>query len=360
MSTTTQVRESPRSHLGAQADPTTPRSAIPAGPAESPAALQVTELVTEFRTRRGPLRAVDGVSFSVPRGGVLGVIGESGSGKSAMLRSIIGINPPSALIEGSILLDGTDILALPKRERRKIRGRDISMVFQDPLTALDPVYTIEKQLTETISKHEAGISRTDARRRALDLLELVQIPSAATRLSAYPSQLSGGMRQRVVIAMAIAGRPQVLLADEPTTALDVTVQARMIRLFRQIQHEVDAGLVVVTHDLGVAAELADEVAVMYAGRFVEHGSAQQVLTAPHHPYTEGLIEANVRAGQDRRPHAIIGAPPSLDRLPPGCAFAPRCSYAVSACWSRQPDVRTVDDDATAIPHWSRCLLAPQH
>ncbi|RCK68001.1 ABC transporter ATP-binding protein [Desertihabitans brevis] len=357
MSTTTQV---PPTHSSPWLEPRAAGATEPAPPA-----LRVTDLVTEFRSHRSSLRAVDGVSFSVPRRQVLAVIGESGSGKSAMLRSIIGINPPSALIEGRVELNGVDILSLPARERRRVRGRDISMVFQDPLTALDPVYTIGQQLVETVLKHRPGASRADARQRSLELLELVQIPSAEARLRAYPSQLSGGMRQRVVIAMAIAGRPQVLLADEPTTALDVTVQARMIRLFRQIQQEVDAGLVLVTHDLGVAAELADEVAVMYAGRFVERGTAQQVLTAPQHPYTEGLVEANVRAGQDRRPRAIIGAPPSLTRLPAGCSFAPRCSYAVADCWSTPPPVRTIDaagsapSGSSSVPHWSRCLLVPQ-
>jgi oligopeptide/dipeptide ABC transporter ATP-binding protein len=340
MSTTTGVRERVESMSRGDSS------------SETMASLEVRDLITEFRGRRGHVRAVNGVSFTVPRGGVLAVIGESGSGKSAMLRSIIGINPPSTLIEGNILLQGKDLLTMSQRDRRRARGRDISMVFQDPLTALDPVYTVERQLVETIKKHHEGISNADARSRAFGLLELVQIPSPGARLKAYPSELSGGMRQRVVIAMAIAGRPQVILADEPTTALDVTVQARIVRLFRQIQREVDAGLVVVTHDLGVAAELADEVAVMYAGRFVEHGSATQVLTTPSHPYTEGLIEANVRAGQDRRPRAIPGAPPSLKRLPAGCAFAPRCAYAIADCWSAPPPIRD-----TAAHHWSRCLLA---
>jgi oligopeptide/dipeptide ABC transporter ATP-binding protein len=272
-----------------------------------------------------------------------------------MLRSIIGINPPSALIEGDILLQGRDLLKMSPKDQRKARGRDVSMVFQDPLTALDPVYTIERQLVETIRKHHEGLGAGDARKRALELLELVHIPSAAARLRAYPSELSGGMRQRVVIAMAIAGRPKVLLADEPTTALDVTVQARMVRLLRQIQNEVNMGLVVVTHDLGVAAELADDVAVMYAGKFVEYGSAVQVLASPSHPYTEGLIEANVQAGQERRPRAIPGSPPDLTRLPPGCAFAPRCGYAVSACWtSAASPVRTIEGN-----HWSRCVHVPE-
>jgi oligopeptide/dipeptide ABC transporter ATP-binding protein len=315
-------------------------------------ALQVSDLITEFRTRGGGVRAVNGVSFTVAPGGILSVIGESGSGKSAMLRSIIGINPPSALIEGEILLQGRDLLKMSPKDRRQARGRDVSMVFQDPLTALDPVYTVERQLVETIRKQHDGITKQQARIRALGLLDLVQIPSAAARLKAYPSELSGGMRQRVVIAMAIAGRPQVLLADEPTTALDVTVQARMMRLFRQIQNEINMAIVVVTHDLGVAAELADDVAVMYAGRFVEYGSAVDVLTTPTHPYTEGLIEANVRPGQPRRPRAIPGAPPSLKRLPQGCAFAPRCAYAVGSCWTEAPPVRATHD------HWSRCVFAP--
>jgi len=321
--------------------------------AASTPALEVRDLITEFRTRRGALRAVDGISFTVPQGRVLAVIGESGSGKSAMLRSIIGINPPSALIEGEIKLQGKDLLTMSQRDRRHARGRDISMVFQDPLTALDPVYTIEQQLVETIRKQNKDLSRQQASARALELLELVQIPSPGARLKAYPSALSGGMRQRVVIAMAIAGRPQVLLADEPTTALDVTVQARIIRLFRQIQNDTQMGMVVVTHDLGVAAELADEIAVMYAGRFVEYGPASQILTTPAHPYTAGLIEANVRAGQGHRPQAIPGAPPSLNRLPPGCAFAPRCAFATTECWSEKPSPRNVSDD-----HYSRCILVP--
>lgn len=322
---------------------------VPAAPGAP--VLAVTDLITEFKTRRGPVRAVDGVSFEVRPRGVLAVIGESGSGKSAMLRSLIGINPPTTKITGGISLQGRDLLTLPAKQRRRVRGRDIAMVFQDPLTALDPVYTVEKQLVETIRKQHPGLGRDQARSRALELLELVQIPSAGSRLTAYPNELSGGMRQRVVIAMAIAGRPQVLLADEPTTALDVTVQARMMRLFRDIQHEIGMAMIVVTHDLGVAAELADDVAVMYAGRFVERGRAQEILLHPNHPYTEGLIEANIRAGQGHRPLAIPGAPPSLTRLPPGCAFAPRCRYAVGACWESPAPIHGTDE------HWSRCLLA---
>jgi len=322
--------------------------------ADSSVALEVRNLTTEFSTRQGPLPAVDGVSFCVPKGRVLAVIGESGSGKSAMLRSIIGIQPKTARVGGDVFLAGRNLMTVSSRARERIRGRDISMVFQDPLTALDPVYTVERQLTETIRRHH-HMNRTAAKVRAVELLDLVQIPSPAARLKAYPSELSGGMRQRVVIAMAIAGRPQVLLADEPTTALDVTVQARIIALFRQIQRENDMGVVVVTHDLGVAAELADDIAVMYAGRFVEYGSAADVLRRSDHPYTEGLVGANVHTGQTDRPLSILGAPPNLTRLPPGCAFAPRCPHASVDCWARLPDVVHVTDD-----HWSRCRYSPRH
>ncbi|WP_134323931.1 ABC transporter ATP-binding protein [Cumulibacter soli] len=315
--------------------------------------LDVRDLTTTFRTRHGETSAVNGVSFTLEPAKTLAVIGESGSGKSAMLRSIIGINPPSALITGELVMGDRDLLSLGAKERRSVRGRDISMVFQDPLTALDPVYTVGEQLIETIGKANPDMAKGERSARALDLLNLVQIPSPQTRLKAYPSQLSGGMRQRIVIAMAIAGRPQVLLADEPTTALDVTVQARIIRLFRQLQIENQMSIVVVTHDLGVAAELADDVAVMYAGRFVEFGTAEQVLNSPAHPYTEGLIEANVRAGQPDRPMAIGGMPPSLQRIPPGCAFAPRCRYASASCWSGYPQAQHQDDG-----HWSRCVFAP--
>jgi oligopeptide/dipeptide ABC transporter ATP-binding protein len=313
------------------------------------AALDVRGLVTEFRTERGPLRAVNEVSFRLERGRVLAVIGESGSGKSAMLRSILGIQPHTATVGGEVLLDGRDMLRLRPKERAAARGREVSMVFQDPLTALDPVYTIERQLVETVRTH-LKVSDSQARRRALELLELVQIPSPAQRLKAYPFELSGGMRQRVVIAMAIAGAPKVLLADEPTTSLDVTVQARILQLFRELQRNRDMGMVLVTHDLAVAAKIADDVAVMYAGRVIEMGPIGNVLREPAHPYTQGLIEANVRPGQRTRPRAIPGAPPNLARLPAGCAFAPRCDVATVSCWQQQPQPVTISTD-----HWSRCL-----
>jgi oligopeptide/dipeptide ABC transporter ATP-binding protein len=298
-------------------------------------ALEVRGLSTEFRTRRGPLRAVDEVSFSLPKGRVLAVIGESGSGKSAMLRSIIGIQPASARVDGEVHVDGRELLGLPAKVRARTRGRDVAMVFQDPLTALDPVFTVERQLTETIRRH-MDVSKKEARDRAVDMLRMVQIPSPVERLGAYPFELSGGMRQRVVIAMALSCHPKVLLADEPTTALDVTVQARILDLVRELQAGSDMGVVIVTHDLAVAAEVADDVAVMYAGRFVETGPVADVLVDPSHPYTIGLLEANVNPGQPEPPRAIPGAPPSLARLPAGCAFAPRCDHATVTCWQERP------------------------
>jgi oligopeptide/dipeptide ABC transporter ATP-binding protein len=305
-----------------------------AAPVTSPA-LEVRGLTTEFRSRRGRLRAVDDVSFTLPKGRVLAVIGESGSGKSAMLRSIIGIQPRSALVGGEVIVEGRDLLALPPRERARSRGRDVAMVFQDPLTALDPVFTVERQLTETIRRH-MDLSKSAARDRAVELLRLVQIPSPKERLGAYPFELSGGMRQRVVIAMALSCNPKVLLADEPTTALDVTVQARILDLIKELQSGSDMGVVIVTHDLAVAAEVADDVAVMYGGKLVETGPVADVLLDPAHPYTIGLLEANVRPGQPEPPRSIPGAPPSLARLPDGCAFAPRCEHATVTCWRERP------------------------
>jgi oligopeptide/dipeptide ABC transporter ATP-binding protein len=313
--------------------------------------LEVRELSTSFRTEHGPLQAVNKVSFSLEKGKVLAIIGESGSGKSAMLRSILGIQPSTATITGEVFLEGRDLLTLSPRERAATRGRDVSMVFQDPLTALDPVYTVEQQLVETIRAH-LPLSKDEARTRALDLLELVQIPSPAVRLKAYPFELSGGMRQRVVIAMALACEPKVLLADEPTTALDVTVQARILQLFREVQRGSDMGLVIVTHDLAVAAEVADDVAVMYAGRVVEAGPAEEVLLRPSNPYTRGLLRANVRAGQTEPCEPIPGAPPSLARLPQGCSFAPRCDVSTVACWHHMPQLAPIQDGGRS----SRCLL----
>jgi oligopeptide/dipeptide ABC transporter ATP-binding protein len=319
------------------------------GSPERDSILEVRELTTEFRTRSGPLRAVNHVTFDVPRARALAVIGESGSGKSALLRSILGLQPANASVSGHVLLDGRDLLALRRKEREAVRGRDIAMIFQDPLTALDPVFTVEKQLTETTRRH-FDVSRREARDRALGLLEAVQIPSPEHRMRAYPFELSGGMRQRVVIAMALACEPVLLLADEPTTALDVTVQARVLHLLRTIQQERHMSMILVTHDLAVAAQVADDVAVMYAGRFVEAGPVADVLASPSHPYTKGLLGANVRPGQSQAPTVIDGSPPNLSRLPPGCAFAPRCPAATAVCWSARPEPIDVGDRRWAACH----------
>jgi peptide/nickel transport system ATP-binding protein len=313
--------------------------------------LQVRRLTTEFKTHAGPLRAVNDMSFSLKRGRVLAVIGESGSGKSALLRTILGIQPASARVEGQVLLNGVDLLKLSDRQREDLRGGVVSMVFQDPMTALDPIYTVEQQLVETIRRHSSSTS-DQAKVRARELLELVEISSPERRLKAYPFELSGGMRQRLVIAMALASTPKLLLADEPTTALDVTVQGRILRLLSDLQQQLGMSVIFVTHDLAVAAQIADDVIVMYAGRIVETGTVHEIVHAPLHPYTRGLLAANVRPGQKERPITIPGTPPNMVRLPPGCSFAPRCGMANDGCWSAMPPLTSVDET-----HQVRCVQA---
>src|SRR4051812_40067708 len=312
--------------------------------------LDVRRLTTEFDTHAGPLRAVNELSFALPRGRVLAIIGESGSGKSALLRTILGIQPASARIDGEILLNGVDLLKLSPRQRENLRGGAISMVFQDPMTALDPIYTVEQQLVETIRRHSSG-NRQQANTRARELLELVQIPSPERRLKAYPFELSGGMRQRIVIAMALASTPSLLLADEPTMALDVTVQGRILRLLADLQRQLGMSVIFVTHDLAVAAQIADDVIVMYAGRVVETGLIGDIVHRPSHPYTRGLLAANVQPGQTVRPAVIPGSPPNMTRLPPGCSFAPRCSLVEDRCWETLPNLNSVTD-----AHRTRCVL----
>jgi oligopeptide/dipeptide ABC transporter ATP-binding protein len=313
--------------------------------------LEVRRLTTEFKTHAGPLRAVNEMSFALQRGRVLAIIGESGSGKSALLRTILGIQPASARVEGEVLLNGVDLLKLSDRQREDLRGGIVSMVFQDPMTALDPIYTVEQQLVETIRRH-AKVSSQQATTRARELLELVQIPSPERRLKAYPFELSGGMRQRLVIAMALASTPSVLLADEPTTALDVTVQGRILRLLGDLQRQLGMSVIFVTHDLAVAAQIADDVIVMYAGRIVETGTVREIVRSSAHPYTRGLLAANVQPGQKERPITIPGTPPNMVRLPPGCSFAPRCAVADDTCWSALPPLSVVHDT-----HQVRCVHA---
>ena len=293
-------------------------------------------------------QAVRGVSLQVMPGEVLCLLGESGSGKSVSLRALMRLLPPQARVSGGVRVDGHDVTAMSGPALRAMRGGTAAMVFQEPMTALDPVYTVGQQIGETVRQH-LGLGRAAARARALEVLELVRVPDAARRLDAYPHQLSGGLRQRVVIAMALSCRPRLLLADEPTTALDATVQIQVLVLLRDLQRELGMGMVIVTHDLGVAAEAADRVAVMYAGQVVEQGPVRDVLRRPAHPYTQGLLAAVIREGAGEI-GAIPGSPPDLRRPPPGCAFAPRCPAVLDACRAAVPEERTVGEARTA-----RCI-----
>jgi peptide/nickel transport system ATP-binding protein len=308
----------------------------------------VNDLHVEFTTRDGIVKAVNGISFSLEPGRVLTILGESGSGKSVTLRSLVRLLPKvRTRISGEVLLKGMDLYELPEHEVQDIRGGLVSMIFQEPMTALDPVYTVGEQIMETLVRHQQ-MSRDQARRRALELLEIVQIPSPARRLKSYPHEMSGGMRQRAMIAIALACNPELLLADEPTTALDVTVQAQILFLLRELQERMGMAVIFVTHDLGVAAEIADEVAVMYAGRIVEFGPVHQVLKAPAHPYTQGLMNATVHRGMKGRDLIPIpGQPPDLTRLPPGCSFAARCPSVHERCQGAFPETYRVSPVHTA-------------
>jgi peptide/nickel transport system ATP-binding protein len=302
----------------------------------------VRDLCVRFVSREATVHAVNRVSFTMRPGEVMCIIGESGSGKSVTLRAMMRLLPPRQTgLTGAIHIAGHDVLALTTTQLSDIRGTTVAMIFQEPMTALDPAYTVGRQIAETVVRHE-GCSYDEAYTRALDLLELVKVPSAASRLAAYPHELSGGLRQRAMIAMALSCRPSLLLADEPTTALDATVQIQVLVLLRQLQEELGMGVIFVTHDLGVAAEIADTIAVMYAGRMVETGSVQAVLQHPLHPYTAGMLSSTI-VGHRRgsRIEAIPGTPPDLRRLPPGCSFAPRCAHAITACTETFPPAQHV-------------------
>jgi peptide/nickel transport system ATP-binding protein len=313
--------------------------------------VEVEDLSVNFVTRESNVRAVNGVSFTMMPGEVLCVLGESGSGKSVTMRALMRLLPPKrSVISGRIRVAGEDVLAMSEAALRRMRGATVSMIFQEPMTAFDPVTRVGDQITEVIRLHR-GVSQTAARRRALDLFELVRIPSAQQRLDAYPHELSGGLRQRAMIALALSCEPKLLLADEPTTALDATVQIQVLILLRRLQQELGMSVIFVTHDLGVAAEIADRVAVMYAGRVVESGSVRDVLRAPLHPYTAGLLASTVHdqpPGRDLE--TIPGAPPDMRNLPPGCSFAPRCRLAGEDCRTTTPPPVT-----PAAGRIARCL-----
>jgi peptide/nickel transport system ATP-binding protein len=303
-----------------------------------PPLLEVRNLRVEFATRRGPLLAIDDISFSIAPGEVLGVVGESGAGKSLTGAAIIGLlEPPGHVTGGEILLDGMRIDRLPHDAMRVIRGRKIGAIFQDPLTSLNPLYRIGDQLVETIRTH-LPYGPKEARARALDLLQQVGIPGAAERIDHYPHQFSGGMRQRVVIALALAAEPKLIIADEPTTALDVSIQAQIITLLKRLCREHGTAVMLITHDMGVIAETADRVAVMYAGRIAEIGPVRKVVKEPHHPYTVGLMGAIPTLGHDVATLTQIeGSMPRLNAIPPGCAFNPRCPKAFDRCRVERPD-----------------------
>jgi len=294
--------------------------------------VDVKDLFVKFNTREGPVNVINGISFSLAAGKTLVILGESGSGKSVTLRTLMRLLPPkNTELSGMIHVAGHDIINATESDLRQIRGRKIAKVFQEPMIALDPVFTIGQQIIETILAHEA-VSHADAKRRALELLDLVQIPSAAQRLKAYPHEMSGGMRQRAMIALALCCRPSVLLADEPTTALDVTVQIQIILLLKRLQQELEMGIIFITHDVGVAVEIADNIAVMYAGRFAEIGSITNIIPSPSHPYTAALLNStSLNAAAGERLNAIPGMPPDMRNLPTGCSFAPRCKYSMPSC-----------------------------
>lgn len=319
-----------------------------------PPLVRVRNLHVAFDAATGPVQAVNGVDFDVNEGETLCLLGESGCGKSVTLRALMGLNPPRRTrTSGTVQVAGHDMVRASEGEINQVRGTVVSMIFQEPMTALDPVFTIGQQIAETVRTHEK-IDRAAARRRALELLELVQVPSAARRLDAYPHELSGGLRQRAMIAMALSCKPRLLLADEPTTALDATVQIQVLLLLRQLQQELGMALVFVTHDLGVACEVADRIAVMYAGRFVEEAPAAAFVQQPLHPYAQGLLGSRVHgAARGRTLPTIPGAPPRLDRLPPGCSFAERCHLVTQDCRAAQPALREV-----GMRRFARCVLVP--
>ena len=324
--------------------------------------LEVQQLTTKFKTAQGPVTAVDKVSFNVYKGKTLGIVGESGSGKSTIALSIMRLIAPTsgATDQGAVWFQGQDLLQLPLQAMQQVRGNHISMVFQEPMTSLNPVFTVGNQIQEPLLLHQ-DMTPKDAYNRCIELMALVGIPAPEKRIHEYPHQLSGGMRQRVMIAMALACRPAVLIADEPTTALDVTIQAQILDLMRKLQEETNMGIILITHDLGVVAEMCDEVAVMYCGKLVEYADVQTLFSHPAHPYTYGLLDsipslAPLQAGQAKRLPTIEGVVPPLSRLPLGCNFQARCAWADEACKGKQGAPQL----ATVAPQQSVACFHPLH
>jgi oligopeptide/dipeptide ABC transporter ATP-binding protein len=303
--------------------------------------LNVTDLAVTFDSQEGAVQAVDGISFAIEPGETVGLVGESGCGKSISALAILGLvrMMSNSTITGKVEFMGRDLLALPESEVRGVRGRDMAMIFQDPVTSLNPVLSIERQITEGIENH-LGVSHSDAVKRSIELLETVGIPKAAERLRDYPHQFSGGMRQRVMIAIALSCNPKLLLADEPTTALDVTIQAQILYLMKQLSRDYGAAIMLITHDLGVVAGMTERILVMYAGRIVEAATAKELFGQPHHPYTVGLLRSVPRLDEPRKVtlQSIEGLPPDLAHLPPGCAFAPRCVLRTEQCRLERPEL----------------------
>jgi peptide/nickel transport system ATP-binding protein len=318
--------------------------------------VDIRNLSVTFTGGRKPVKAVSGVNLKVNRGEVVALIGESGSGKSVTLRSILRLhNPSRSKLEGQILVGGKDVVAMSSGTLSDFRGKVASMIFQEPLLALDPVYTVGDQIIEAILRHES-MTRSEARARALSLFERVRIPSPERRLDAYPHEMSGGMRQRAMISLALASQPKLLLADEPTTALDATVQIQILLLLRELQRELGLSVIFVTHDLGAAVEVADRIAVMYAGRIVEEGSTRTLMRSPRHPYTRALLKslAHGSVSKGTRLETIPGSPPDVSALPPGCVFADRCSLALESCRQTIPEIVTISPG-----HGARCLRLDQ-
>ena len=324
--------------------------------------LEVKNLQTSFFTDGGEVKAVDDVSFNVYKGKTLGIVGESGCGKSVTSLSIMRLipNPPGRIVGGQILYKGNDLLKLDPSAMRKIRGNEISMIFQEPMTSLNPVFTVGNQICEAISLHQ-DLPKSEVHNKAVEMLQLVGIPAPSKRIFDYPHQLSGGMRQRIMIAMALSCNPNILIADEPTTALDVTIQAQILDLLHELQAKVGMALVLITHDLGVVAEVADEVVVMYAGKVAEQGTVGEIFANPKHPYTKGLLNSIPTLSKDptgkikkKRLETIPGIVPNMLELPQGCRFQERCSYVVDGCRGPEPELRTIVSDPV-MPHAIRCI-----